>query len=374
LKNKSSLTPTNKARAIAIYLPQFHPIPENDKWHGKGFTEWTNVTKAKPLFKTHYQPRLPSDLGFYDLRIPDVREAQAEMARIHGIEGFMYWHYWFGNGRRILEMPFNEVLNSGKPNFPFCLGWANDSWTGIWYGMEKLQLMKQEYPGIEDYKAHFYSLLPAFQDSRYMKVHGKPIFFIFQPTKLPNTEEFLNLWRELAAKEGLGDMFFISRYPKGIPLEVNKLFDANTFLDACHHIPKKFALSSRSIVGSMALALRSLKRKFFKLPNVFSYEEYVQFMCNRTLEENELPLVIPNFDTSARCGQAATVLHNSNPELFRVHVQDAIEKTNSISDHEHRIIFLQAWNEWAEGNHLEPDQKYGLAYLEAIYDNIVNQH
>ena len=360
-----------KARAIAIYLPQFHPIPENDEWHGKGFTEWTNVAKAKPLFRGHYQPRLPADLGFYDLRIPEVREAQAQMAREHGIEGFMYWHYWFGHGKRILEMPFNEVLESGKPDFPFCLGWANSSWTGIWYGMEKWQLMKQEYPGKADYEAHFYSLLKAFQDPRYMKVHGKPIFFIFMPEEIPDAEMFVDLWRGLAQKEGFGDMFFVSRYPGGNYQPVNDLFDANTLLDACHYIPRHRGFLSRMLLRYGRVDLHELKRKYFNLPNIHSYKEYVDFMKWRTSRENELPLVIPNFDTSARCGSAATVLHESTPELFNDHFHDALHKLKHVEDPEHRIVFIEAWNEWAEGNHLEPDHRYGLEYLEVVKNNIL---
>src|SRR3954453_14122667 len=143
------------ARVIAFHLPQFHPIAENDEWWGRGFTEWTNVAKAQPLFRGHEQPRLPADLGFYDLRVPETRKHQAALARAAGIEGFCYWHYWFGNGRRILERPFAEVLEAGEPDFPFCLAWANQSWTGIWHGNPKSVLMHQEYPGREDEAAHF---------------------------------------------------------------------------------------------------------------------------------------------------------------------------------------------------------------------------
>ena len=192
----------NKARVIALYLPQFHPIPENDEWWGKGFTEWTNTAKAKPLFRGHIQPHLPADLGFYDLRAPETRMAQAEMAREHGIEGFSYWHYWFA-GKRLLERPFNEVLQSGEPDFPFCLGWANETWTGIWHGSPGRVLIEQTYPGIEDYKRHFQVVLEAFEDPRYMTVDGKPIFMIYMPKKLPNPREFTDCWRELADKAGL---------------------------------------------------------------------------------------------------------------------------------------------------------------------------
>ena len=170
-------------RLIAYYLPQYHPIPENDGWWGRGFTEWTNVAKARPLFRGHYQPHIPADLGFYDLRLPEVRQAQAELARQAGIEGFCYWHYWFA-GKRLLERPFNEVLASGKPDFPFCLAWANATWTGIWYDAPDRILMEQTYPGQDDHKAHFNALLPAFLDERYIRGGWKanlPGFPAFRP-------------------------------------------------------------------------------------------------------------------------------------------------------------------------------------------------
>ena len=198
-----------KARVIAFYLPQFHPTPENDEWWGKGFTEWTNVTKAKPLFPGHYQPRLPADLGFYDLRVPETRAAQADLARHAGVEGFCYWHYWFA-GRRILDLPFREVLESGKPDYPFCLAWANDSWTSHWYGADRRMLVEQTYPGPDDYERHFLALLPAFQDRRYIRVHDKPVFTIFRPMKIPDTQEFIAQWQSLAKQNGLKGIHFVA--------------------------------------------------------------------------------------------------------------------------------------------------------------------
>lgn len=164
----------SKPRIIALYLPQYHPFPENDEWWGKGFTEWTNVARARKLFPGHNQPHIPADLGFYDLRLPEVRMQQAELAKQAGIEGFCYYDYWFGNGKRLMERPITEVINSQKPNFPFCFAWANHSWyKKLWDpkqpGKDKL-LIKQEYPGIKDYTEHFYTLLPAFKDNRYVKV------------------------------------------------------------------------------------------------------------------------------------------------------------------------------------------------------------
>ena len=191
---------SSKARVIAFYLPQFHPIPENDEWWGKGFTEWTNTAKAKPLFPGHYQPHVPADLGFYDLRVPEARFAQAEMAKEYGIEGFCYYHYYFA-GKRLLERPFDEVLNSGMPDFPFCLCWANQTWTGIWHGSPDRVLIEQTYPGPGDDERHFDYLCKAFHDQRYIKVDGKPMFLVYCPKELPEPEKTTEFWRRNGSSE-----------------------------------------------------------------------------------------------------------------------------------------------------------------------------
>src|SRR5215207_9402018 len=188
-------------RPIAIYLPQFHPIPENDEWWGRGFTEWTNVVKAKPLFQGHYQPHLPGELGFYDLRLPEVREQQAALAKQYGIYGFCYYHYWF-NGRRVLERPFEEVFKSGKPDFPFMLCWANENWTRAWDGLDKQVLLKQNYSHEDDVQ-HIKTLIPYFKDSRYIKIDGKPVFAIYRSTLFPDLKRTINIWRDEARKERL---------------------------------------------------------------------------------------------------------------------------------------------------------------------------
>ena len=198
-----------QARLIAFYLPQFHPIPENDAWWGKGFTEWANVAKAKPLFRGHYQPRIPTDLGYYDLRVPEVREAQAELARNAGIEGFCYYHYWFG-GKRLLERQFTEVVATGKPGFPFCLCWANQTWSGIWHGNPDRALMEQTYPGTEDNRRHFLALRQAFLDNRYLRFEGRPIFLIYRATEHPDVTGFIREWQELAIESGLPGIHFVA--------------------------------------------------------------------------------------------------------------------------------------------------------------------
>ena len=177
-------------RVIAFYLPQFHPIPENDLWWGPGFTEWTNVARARRFYPGHYQPRLPGELGFYDLRLPETREAQAVLAADYGLSAFCYWHYWFGGGRRLLERPFDEVLQSGSPDFPFCLGWANQTWSGIWHGAPSRMLIEQTYPGESDYRAHFETVLPAFKDPRYVRIDGRPLFSCTTPPIFPSRNGF----------------------------------------------------------------------------------------------------------------------------------------------------------------------------------------
>ncbi len=196
----------NDIRAIAFYLPQYHPIPENDQWWGKGFTEWTNVGKAKPLFRGHDQPKVPADLGYYDLRLPEARIAQAEMAKKYGIDGFCYYHYWFGEGKQLLERPFNEVLNSGSPDFPFMLCWANESWHSKFWSYEgvysKKMLIEQKYGDEQEYERHFHALLGAFKDPRYIKIEGKPAFMIYKPLEFPDIENFIRKWQSLAIENG----------------------------------------------------------------------------------------------------------------------------------------------------------------------------
>ena len=200
---------------IAYYLPQFHPVIENDNWWGKGFTEWTNVAKAKPLFKGHYQPNIPADLGFYDLRYPEIKEQQAKLANEAGINAFCYWHYWLGNGKRLLNQPFDQVMSSGKPDFPFCLGWANHDWQRKdWNTKSNFlineTLVKQEYGGVSDYTKHFYKILPALKDNRYFKIDERSVFSIFHPDSVPDIKVFFNTFNSLAKKNGVSEFYFVA--------------------------------------------------------------------------------------------------------------------------------------------------------------------
>ena len=371
-----------KARLIAFYLPQYHPIPENDEWWGKGFTEWTNVAKAKPMFPGHYQPHLPADLGFYDLRVPETRIAQAEMAKQYGIEGFCYWHYWFA-GRRLLERPFDEVLKSGEPNFPFCLGWANHTWSGIWYGCPDDILIEQTYPGLEDYKAHFYKVLEAFSDSRYIKVDNKPLFVVFRPAELPDAKLFTDYWRELAAKSGLKGLYFV-----GVAFDPSWVPDRHGFDSAVLMNPdwarvqtpvlspyqvKPNLVFEKIYNGFASLSFKKLSKIKYGLPLVYSYKEVIN---NAFLKEDvgfEIhPSIFANWDNTPRSGMNGKVFLDSTPELFRTHLKAALEKVEKKTP-EKKLIFVRSWNEWAEGNYLEPDQKFGRAYLEVIKDEVLEK-
>lgn len=358
-----------KARIIAFYLPQFHPIPENDAWWGKGFTEWTNVGKAKPLFRGHYQPRVPADLGYYDLRMPEVREAQAEMAREAGIEGFCYWHYWFGNGKQLLERPFNEVLKSGKPDFPFCLAWANETWSGIWHGDADRILIEQTYPGKVDYEKHFYEVLPAFKDDRYIKLDGKPMFYIYRPLSVPDSKEFISIWQKLAIKNGLNGIYFVgfaANEKQAESVLINNYDAVNTFWlkDALLSTHKtKFIWSKFSE--------RYLKSKF-SLQKYDFKKISMELISEKDKKENYFPTILSGWDNSPRSGKRGRIFVNYTPKHFSNYLKSFFSILNNKSV-DKNIVFLKSWNEWAEGNYMEPDSKYGQAYLKILKKQIYNK-
>lgn len=353
------------ARIIAFHLPQFHPTPENDEWWGKGFTEWTNVAKAQPLFPGHYQPHIPADLGFYDLRLPEARHAQSELAKQYGIEGFCYYHYWFGDGRRMLERPVNEILSSGEPDFPFCLCWANHSWNNIWQGVADRTLVEQTYPGMHDHREHFEWLLKAFTDSRYITVDGKPLFLIYSPTDIPDLSDVIAYWRKLASEAGLKGLYIIGvNYrlrPDWNPLSVG--LDASTLQPLPPkdgHIPWRYFLHR----------LKTFVSGQKSLLTIYDYEAVIDKLIRKTPPDfPDYPTVLPNWDNTPRAGKRGLVLYGSTPALFRRLLRRAFTLVSN-QDPEKRIVFVKAWNEWAEGNYLEPDQKYGHGYLEVIRDEL----
>ena len=373
----------NRIRPIAIHLPQFHPIPENDAWWGKGFTEWTNVARATPLFQGHYQPHIPSDLGFYDLRLAEARKAQADLAAEYGIYGFCYYHYWF-NGRRILERPVKEILASGEPGFPFMLCWANENWTRVWDGGDKDVLLEQVYSEQDDIN-HIRELLPYFKDPRYIRIDGKPVFAVYKSGLFPDIQRTLSTWRREAAAEGME--LYLCRFERsgneGEALMAG--FDAAIeFQPQDQKKPVntirtlKDEVTLRTIYNSIIFRARRLLlpgRKNFpgqKLPGwVASYEAYVDTAMNSHEEVNykRFPGVSPGWDNSSRRKTGFAILHGSTPQLFGKWLRSVLARFKPYSLEEN-LVFINAWNEWAEGNHLEPCQKWGRQYLEEVKQSL----
>ena len=360
-----------KPKVFAFYLPQFHPFPENDEWWGKGFTEWTNVGKAKRLFPGHYQPHVPADLGYYDLRVPETRIAQAEMAKKYGITAFCYYHYWFGDGKQLLEMPLNEVVRTGKPNFPFFVCWANHSWENKNWNADaqngqSRMLIEQKYLGMDDVKKQFETLLPIFKDPRYYRIKGKLPFVIYRADLLPYYEDYCKLFNKLAKENGLPEFYFMSNVQSVEMLEhpANKYMDAN------------FLCTQGTAFGSpLEYKIRRHLSMILKLPLlVVSYKKAMKkLLCDKHKENLIYPVILPNWDHSPRLGYSSTIFNNSTPSLWKKLFSKAVEYVRNKPE-EDQIIMIKSWNEWAEGNHLEPDLKWGLKYLEAIKDVLNKEH
>lgn len=360
-----------KAKIIALYLPQFHPTPNNDIWWGKGFTEWTNLCKARPLFKGHYQPRVPADLGFYDLRMPEARKMQADMAREYGVDAFCYYHYWFDDNHQELERPFNEVLNSGEPDFPFMLCWANESWhTKFWRHdgtSEKKLLVEQKYGNENSNILHFEHLLSAFKDPRYLRKDDKPLFMIYRPLEFPNVKEFIDLWQKLAIKNGLNGIYFIGQteYVDSVGDEILSLgFDAVNAV----RLYEEFSYNKKkNLLTKIYLkTLKLTKVKFFPKNRRIDYRKcYSKFVGEKEKEEFIVPTLIPNFDHTPRSGMGGHLLDNSTPEYFGMHAKQVFETLKMKTDNE-PLVFIKSWNEWGEGNYMEPDLRYGKGYLKEL--------
>lgn len=351
-------------RLISLYLPQFHPIPENDRWWGDGFTEWVNVRKARPLFPGHVQPRRPGELGYYDLRDPDVREAQARLARAHGIEAFCYYHYWFA-GHRLLERPFQEVLTSGRPDLPFCIAWANVPWTAEWAGDPRRILIQQTYPP-GDARAHFEALLPAFRDPRYVRVEGRPLVYVFHADRLPPA--YLAEWRALARRAGLPGLHVVGN-------KVDEAGAARLGMDACsyHFVPWK-PVREYHPLAPLPRAWRRVQDRIRRRPAHLPYPDVTAWYhgwlragqdTGRSTGVWNYPVALAGWDNTPRLGARGLVLSQDTAEAWARHLQE-VRQTVAGRPREHRIVFLKAWNEWAEGDVLEPEEGRGRAWLEVV--------
>jgi lipopolysaccharide biosynthesis protein len=340
-------------RLIAFYLPQFHPIPENDRWWGKGFTEWTNVAKARALFQGHYQPHLPGELGFYDLRVPEVREAQAELAREHGVHGFCYYHYWFG-GRRLLERPLDELVRSSTA-LPFCVCWANETWTRRWDGGDNEVLVAQQHTPEDDLR-FIESLFPMFADARYIRVDGRPLLLVYRVDLFPDARRTAGTWRDATRRAGLGEPYLVSVESfgnKGDPRQFG--FDAAVEFPG-HQLPADVELP-RERTGLTA--------------RLFDYPRYADFMMRRPDPGyKRFHAVLPAWDNTPRMGERGSLFVNAAPAKYGEWLREAVRRTREEFAGDERLVFVNAWNEWGEGCHLEPDARMGRTYLEITRDAV----
>ena len=358
----------NKIDIIAFYLPQYHPTPENNEWYGTGFTEWTNVGKSRPLFRGHYQPKVPADLGYYDLRLIDVRKQQADLAREAGIKAFCYYHYWFGKGKMLLHEPIEWMLESGQPDMPFCLCWANHKWYNKTWNSAKSVLDKKELIGIDygdeaDWKLHFECLLPAFKSEWYYKIEGRLVFVLYRIQDIPNVEAFKQTWNKLAVANGLPEFYFINYID-----DVAKLNDP--IQNSCE---KKVVMLKANIdsIGGNAF-VRKLSRfmkeflsQVLRIPmGVYKYASIRKKLSGPIFaDEKVIPTLLPNWDNTPRRAEGAMVLHEATPEQFYLHCKETFEY---VRGKENKVVFLKSWNEWGEGNYMEPCIKYGHGYIRAL--------
>jgi len=353
-------------KIIAFYLPQFHTIPENNAWWGEGFTEWTNTKNAIPLFKSHYQPREPLNDNYYNLLDSSTMEDQAKLATSYGIYGFCYYHYWF-NGKKLLEKPVEQMLFNPKIDIPFCLSWANEPWTRAWDGNLKETLMPQTYGSHDEWKEHFDYLKIYFSDPRYIKIDNQPVFLIYSTSSIPNVNEMIQLWDSLAKEIGFDGIYLIETlngYQKRSYVHnANALVEFEPMYTLTHHYPTIFKVWHK------------LKQKLFL--DKRSYDRVWRRILSRKMKQSSKPIIpgaFVDWDNSARKKSRALVLHGATPDTFSLYLSKQIERAVTLFKSE--FLFINAWNEWAEGTYLEPDKKHGYKYLEALQNalNLFKQH
>ncbi len=361
-------TKDGKAKVIAYYLPQFYPCEFNNKWYGKGFTEWINVGKAKPLYPGHYQPQIPGELGYYDLRVPEVAERQVELAKEAGIAGFAYWHYWFGNGRKLLEMPSERMLNTGKPDFPFFFAWDNSNWFKKKWDIKKgkdVLIMDMAYPGDQDEKDHFNYCLQFFKDERYIRYDGCPLFLIYNPLDMPDVTAFMQHWNQLLKDSGAGEKFCFIGEAKNNS-EYEKLKSKGIDIITFSRTTRVGVDTSRPLSYLKMKTIRGLyKFLHIKIPNLVSYNKVLKYGWNQELDslEDVIPMIIPRWDHTPRSKGRDMVYTHVTPEKFG---KAASIVLGGVEKKQNKLVVLKSWNEWGEGNYMEPDDKFGKAFINAL--------
>lgn len=369
-------------RIITFYLPQFHCIPENDKWWGEGFTEWVNVRKAEALFKGHQQPKIPLNDNYYNLLDIEVMRWQTEIAKKYGIYGFCFYHYWF-DGKMLLEKPVENYLNEKSIKFPYCICWANEHWTNQWATDKYNVLIEQKYGSCKEWKEHFDYLLPFFKDDRYIKKDGKPVFVLYRPDLVECRKEMFGYWNQLCREAGLSGICYMCQRPDAMLSGIDS--DISMF-DYCIEYQPGIAMKNLICKKQKFATLRKIKRKVvlyaeknFKISgnnlNIsrminndvkkFTYDEVWESILNMSpVTEKSIPGAFVNWDNTPRKGKRGTVTTNVSSDKFHKYLSKQIE--NAKNKYHQDMIFMFAWNEWAEGGFLEPDEENGYAYLEAI--------
>lgn len=367
-------------KIIAYYLPQFHNIPENDEWWGDGFTEWVNVKKAEPLFEGHAQPRIPLNNNYYNLLDDDVKIWQAKIAKENGIYGFAYYHYWF-NGRMLLEKPMEQMLANKNIDIPFCISWANETWTKAWTGNERKILILQKYGERKEWVEHFKYLVSFFQDDRYIKVDGKPLFIIYRPEVIECLNEMLDCWVEEAKKYGFPGMSFAyqSNEFNNIKNKDDSRFDYDIEFQpnlAVHCMNREKYKTIRSIKRKISRFLESkfgveIDRFTSNISNkIMNYNRidydmvWKEIIRKKPTNSKSIPGAFVGWDNTPRYGERASVFVGDTPEKL-YHYMD-LQIKNARDNYKSEFLFMYAWNEWAEGGYLEPDERYGFGNLESI--------
>ena len=358
-----------KAKILAYYLPQFEPNELNDKYYGKGFTEWTNVGKAKPLFRGHYQPKVPADLGYYDLRVPEVAVQQAELAREAGVFGFAYWHYWWA-GDMELNKPAERMLINKDIDYPFCFAWANENWYKKLWDKDSgkdILLHEQTYPGENDNRKHFEYCLPFFKDRRYLTFDGRPIFYIYNPHLFPDVNLFISQWNKWIKDSGVAEGFYFvglmrrnSDYHKLMSIGLNCVTPQQT----C-----RVGNDISSFYNHMKVTLQSQFYSLFGLLRKQDYRRFLEYGFDPEFDslENVAPQLIPNWDNTPRALKRGLVYTHNNPSIWGKVAQTVL---SGVTNKKNKLVFLKSWNEWAEGNYMEPDLKYGKGFITELRNAI----
>lgn len=347
-------------KLIAFYLPQFHETDENNRWWGKGFTEWTNTRKANPLFPGHYQPKEPYQNYYYDLTDKSSRKWQIQIAKKYGIYGFCYYHYWF-KGKRLLHKPIDLVLKEREDDFPFCFSWANEPWTKTWTGSNHEVLVDQDYGEKVDWKEHFEFLLTAFKDKRYIRVENKPLFLIYRPSDISKCSEMLEYWQKLAVKYGLDGIYFVQTLNRFNNPQI-KGFDARIEFEPGYTMYLTNGIGCEKVSDGY-------KQKF----DLMNYDKYWSTILERKIDKDSFKTYLGAFldwDNSARVeGKSPLIFTGASPEKFSFYLSQQIKRSIEINND---YLFINAWNEWGEGTYLEPDKKYEFQYLESVKKALEN--